>query len=104
MIVRSWSIVCQCRPMRDPSTTSSRRTKESAKSEMCASLKTRGLENLKGKENRKHKLLFYSNLSVKHACDTSAIPSTYLLTYVRIAYVEFYTPESVLLAMSLSGT
>jgi RNA-binding protein 23/39 len=24
--------------------------------------------------------------------------------YVRIAYVEFYTPESVLLAMALSGT
>jgi hypothetical protein len=38
------------------------------------------------------------------ACDTSAINRTYLLTYVRIAYVEFYTPESVLLAMSLSGT
>jgi hypothetical protein len=24
--------------------------------------------------------------------------------FVRIAYVEFYTPESVLLAMALSGT
>lgn len=78
------------------------------KSEIFESLGTSDLANLKGKQS--YKILRYFKFNIGRNIDSSLKGNISVKSYsnpkfclYRLAYVEFFTPESVLMALSTSG-